>query len=305
MSSFILRRLAAAIPVLFMVATLSFILMRLAPGSPFSQERAIPEAILHQLEAHYQLDGTPGEQYRNYLGDLWHGDLGLSTQYRNRTVNEILAQALPVSLTIGAAAFAIAMGVGIWLGAFAAVHHNRVGDRMAMLAALLGISSPVFVIAPLCILFFGIYLNWLPVAGWGGPRELILPAVCLGLPFAASVARLMRTSLLEVLSQDFVRTARAKGLPESRVVYRHAMKVAILPVISYAGPLAANLLTGSLVVEQIFAIPGIGPFFVNSVLNRDVFMVGGVILIYSVLLITFNLIVDVLYAGLDRRIRTS
>lgn len=231
--------------------------------------------------------------------------MGLSTRYRNRTVNEVLKQTLPVSLTLGAAAFVVALGIGVGLGSFAAVFHNRAADRLAMFAALLGISLPVFVLAPLFILLFGVAWKWVPVAGWGGFRELILPAVCLALPFAAAIARLMRASLLDVLGQDFIRTARAKGMTEERVVLVHALKVAILPVVSYAGPLAANLLTGSLVIEQLFAIPGIGPFFVNSVLNRDLFMVGGIVLLYSVLLIGFNIVVDILYAWLDRRIRLT
>lgn len=261
------------------------------------------DAALRQVEAKFDLSGSRTEQLFRYLGHLVRGDLGPSIQYRNRTVNEIVAQSLPVSLTVGAAAFVVAMGAGIWLGTFAAVRHNKAGDRGAMFLALLGISTPVFVLAPLLILLLGIWLRWLPIVGWGGPKELILPAVCLAAPFAASVARLMRTSLLEVLGQDFIRTARAKGLSEGRVVYGHALKVAILPVLSYAGPLAANLLTGSLVVETVFAIPGVGPFFVNSVLNKDYFMIGGIVLVYSLLLVAFNLVVDIAYAALDKRIR--
>ncbi len=302
---FLARRLIAAVLVLFVVVSLTFLAMRFAPGSPFTTERAIPAAILHQLEANSHLDGTLGEQYLDYIGKLVHGDLNWSLHYKNRKVAEILGQAFPVSLTIGACAFVIAMGAGIALGAFAAVRHNQAGDRGAMLLALLGISLPSFVLAPLAVLFFGIGLRWFPVAGWGGVRELILPSVCLALPYAASVARLMRTSLLEVLHHDYVRTARAKGAPEGRVVYVHALKVAILPVLTYAGPLAANLMTGSLVVEQIFAIPGIGPFFVNSVLNRDLFLVGGVVLVYSTLLVLFNIVVDALCAAIDKRIRMA
>jgi oligopeptide transport system permease protein len=303
LASFLGRRLLAAFLVLLAVVSLTFLAIRSAPGSPFVSEKAIPAAVLHQLQVHYRLEGTLGEQYLDYVSGLVRGDLGLAIHYKNRTVAEILLQSFPVSLTIGAVAFVIAMGTGILLGTFAAVRHNRAGDRGAMLLALLGISLPSFVLAPLSILAFGIGLRWLPVAGWGGLRELVLPSICLALPYAAAVARLMRTSLLEVLQHDYVRTARAKGLPEGRVVYVHALKVAILPVITYAGPLAANLMTGSLVVEQIFAIPGIGPFFVNSVLNRDIFLVGGVVLVYSTLLVLFNIVVDVLCAALDKRIR--
>ncbi|SDU21534.1 oligopeptide transport system permease protein [Verrucomicrobium sp. GAS474] len=304
-AGFLARRLLSGALVLFVVVSLTFLAMRFAPGNPFTTERAIPEAVLHQLQARYNLAGTRGEQYFNYLGSLAHGDLGPSIRYKNRTVGEILAQSLPVSMAIGACAFVIAMTAGIALGSFAAVRHNQAGDRGAMLLSLLGISLPSFVLAPLAILLFGVGLRWFPVAGWGGPRELILPSVCLALPFAASVARLMRTSLLDVLQQDYVRTARAKGVAEGRVVYVHALKVAILPVLAYAGPLAANLMTGSLVVEQIFAIPGIGPFFVNSVLNLDIFLVGGVVLVYSFLLVLFNIVVDVLCAMLDKRIRNT
>jgi len=305
MTAIIIRRLLQAIPVLFIVVSLTFFLVRAAPGNPFTTEKKIPAEIMEQLQKEYDLKGSILHQYGQYLWKVAHGNLSISTQYRNRTVNEIIGQTLPVSLTVGAAAFAIALGVGIWAGTYAAVRHNRAGDRAAMTGALLGISLPVFVIAPLAILLFGVGLRWVPVAGWGTPRQLILPALCLGLPFAAAVARLMRTSLLEVLGQDFIRTARAKGQTEGKIVYRHALRVALLPVVSYAGPLAANLLTGSIVIETIFALPGIGPFFVNSVLNKDVFMVGGIVLLYSTLLIFFNLVVDVLYAVLDRRVRIS
>jgi ABC-type dipeptide/oligopeptide/nickel transport system permease component len=239
------------------------------------------------------------------MADLLHGDLRRSMRFRNRTVNEIIAQTLPVSACLGVGAFLVAMGAGIPLGVYAAVHHRERGDRLAMLAALVGISLPGFVLAPILILLVSVEVHLLPVAGWGSWQQIILPVVCLASPFVASVARLMRSSMLEVFHQDFVRTARAKGLAESAVVYRHALKVAILPVVSYAGPLAANLLTGSMVVEQIFAIPGMGSFFINSVLDRDYFLVGGVVLVYSALLISFNLLVDIGYMVLDRRIQQS
>ncbi len=303
MFTFILRRLLLAIPVLFVVISLTFLLMRLTPGNPFSADRAIPPAVLKKLEAKYQLDGTLWQQYTGYLSDLARGDLRLSTKYLNRSVNEILAQTLPVSATLGSLAFVIALGSGVVLGSYAAVHQNGWQDRAAMFTALLGISLPAFILAPLAILLFAIYLPLFPVAGWGDLDQIVLPAICLALPFAATIARLMRTSMLEVLRLDFVRTARAKGLPEHVVIFRHALKVAILPVVSYSGPLAASILTGSIVVEQIFKIPGLGPFFINSVLNRDLFMVGGTVLVYSVALILFNIVVDVLYFVLDRRIK--
>jgi oligopeptide transport system permease protein len=234
---------------------------------------------------------------------LLHGDLRLSTKYRNRSVNELLAQSLPVSGTLGGIAFLIATLGGIWIGAFAAVRHDTPADTWAMLGALLAISIPTFVIGPLLILVFALKLNWLPVGGWGGIACLILPAITLASPYVAYIARLLRTSMLEVLGQDFIRTARAKGLAEGRIVFKHALKVAILPVVSFLGPLAANLLTGSIVVESIFNIPGAGGFFVNSIQNRDGFLLGGVVIVYCALLVVLNLVVDLAYVVLDRRIR--
>jgi ABC-type dipeptide/oligopeptide/nickel transport system permease component len=301
----IVRRLPALLFVLFCVITLTFFLIRLAPGGPFDRERKIPPAIEAQLLAKYKLDGPLWSQFTRYLADVARGDLRLSTKYRNRSVNEILAQTLPVTFALGGLAFLLATAGGIWLGAFAAVRRDTAADRLAMAGALLGLSIPMFVIGPLLILLFGLWLQWLPVGGWGSPAQLILPAITLALPFAAVVARLMRTSLLEVLNQDFIRTARAKGLPDSVILYKHALRVAILPVVTYLGPLAAHLLTGSIVVETVFNIPGAGGFFVNSILNRDGFLLGGVVIVYCALLIVFNLLVDASYALLDRRIRVD
>ena len=298
-----LRRLASLPVVLLCVVTITFFLMRLSPGGPFDSERKLPAAIEKQLLAKYKLDGTLLEQYSGYLKDLLHGDLRLSTKYRNRSVNEILAQTLPVTLTLGAAALLIAITTGVWLGAFAAVRPGTVAEGGALAATLLAISLPSFVLGPLLILIFSIKLAWLPVGGWGTPIQLLLPAVTLAIPYAAVIARLLHDSLRETLAEDFVRTARAKGLTERAVVYRHALRVAILPVVSYMGPLAANLLTGSIVVETIFHIPGAGGFFVNSILNRDGFLLGGVVIVYCVLLMLFNLLVDLSYRFLDRRIR--
>ncbi len=298
-----LRRLASLPVVLLCVVTITFFLMRLSPGGPFDSERKLPAAIEKQLLAKYKLDGTLLEQYSGYLKDLLHGDLRLSTKYRNRSVNEILAQTLPVTLTLGATALLIAITAGVWLGAFAAARPGTVGEGGALAAMLLAISLPSFVLGPLLILIFSIKLAWLPVGGWGTPIQLLLPAVTLAIPYAAVIARLLHDSLRETLAEDFVRTARAKGLTERAVVYRHALRVAILPVVSYLGPLAANLLTGSIVVETIFHIPGAGGFFVNSILNRDGFLLGGVVIVYCVLLMLFNLLVDLSYRFLDRRIR--
>ena len=299
----LLRRLRALVLVLFCVVSITFVLIRLSPGGPFDGERKIPPAIEQQLLAKYKLDGSLWEQYSGYLSDLVRGDLRLSTKYRNRSVNEILAQTLPVTLCLGGVAFLLASVGGIWLGTLAAMHRHTWRDYGAMFLALAAISLPAYIVGPLLILVFGLDLRWLPVGGWGNWQELILPAVTLAAPAMAAIARLMRGSMVETLQQDFVRTARAKGLRESAVVYRHALRIAVLPVVSYLGPLAAHLLTGSIIVETIFHIPGAGGFFVNSILNRDGFLLGGMVIVYCVLLVLFNLAVDLTYGLLDRRIR--
>ena len=298
-----LRRIASLPVVLFCVVTITFFLIRLSPGGPFDSERKLPAAIEKQLLAKYKLDGPVWGQYAGYLKDLLHGDLRLSTKYRNRSVTEILTQTLPVTMTLGASALLLAVVVGIWLGAFAAARPGTVSEGAALGLSLIAISLPSFVLGPLLILVFAIRLPWLPVGGWGTPSQLLLPTVTLALPFAAVIARLLHDSLRETLGEDFIRTARAKGLTETTVIYRHALRVAVLPVVSYLGPLAANLLTGSIVVETIFHIPGAGGFFVNSILNRDGFLLGGVVIVYCVLLVLLNLAVDLSYRLLDRRIR--
>jgi oligopeptide transport system permease protein len=302
MIRFIAKRMLGLVVILFCVVSITFFLIRLMPGGPFDRERKLPERIEKALLARYKLDGPILNQYFGYLGDLLHGDLRLSTKYRDRSVNEILADALPVSATLGGIAFLLATVGGVFVGSLAASYQHSWIDRSAMLGALLAISLPSFVIGPLLILIFAIYTQLLPVGGWGTLRSLILPSITLAAPYAAYIARLTRASMLEALTQDFVRTARAKGLPESQVIYKHALKVAILPVVSFLGPLAANLLTGSIVVENIFSIPGAGGFFVNSVLNRDGFLLGGIVIVYCALLVGFNLLVDILYGWLDRRI---
>ena len=313
MFAYILRRSASMLVVLFFVITITFVLVRSMPGGPFTRERKLNPATQKQLEAQFDLDGSLWDQYTTYLGvrknnsgqyqGLLQGDLKLSTSIKARSVREILAQTLPISFTLGTAALLIASLGGVWLGSLAAVRHHSPIDVGAMLAALFLISIPTFVIGPVLILLFAIKLRALPVGGWNSPASLILPALTLAGPYIAYVARLMRTSMLEVLQQDFVRTARAKGLSENRVIYQHALKVAILPVVSFLGPLAANLLTGSIVVETIFNIPGAGPFFVNSILSTDVFLLEGVTIVYCTLIIVLNLVVDIAYTWLDRRIR--
>src|SRR3984893_627917 len=302
MIRFIAKRLVGLVIILFCVVTITFFLIRLTPGGPFDRERKLPPHIEAELLAKYKLDGPLFTQYIDYLGDLLHGDLRLSTKYRNRSVNEILKDCLPVSASLGGIAFCISTVVGVVLGSLAAARQHTWIDRSAMLAALLAISLPSFVIGPLLVLLFAIYVPLFPVGGWGTLQSLILPSITLAAPYTAYIARLTRGSMLEVLTQDYIRTARAKGLSERRVIYKHALRVAILPVVSFLGPLAANLLTGSIIVESIFSIPGAGGFFVNSVLNRDGFLLAGVVIVYCTLLVVFNLLVDIFYGFLDRRI---
>jgi len=301
----LLRRLLSLGAVVFCVVSITFLLIRLSPGGPFDGERKIPAAIEQELLKKYKLDGSLWQQYSGYLADLARGDLRLSTKYRNRSVNEILAQTLPITLALGGMAFLVATVGGVWLGTFAAMNHGTWKDVTAMFLALAAISLPAYIIGPLLILAFGLEWGWLPVGGWGGAAHYILPVITLAAPAMAAIARLMRGSMLDTFQQDFVRTARAKGLSESVVVYRHALRIGILPVVSYLGPLAAHLLTGSIVVETIFNIPGAGGFFVHSILNRDGFLLGGMVIVYCVLLVAFNLLVDVAYTALDRRIKLN
>ncbi|MEI6561937.1 MAG: ABC transporter permease [Verrucomicrobiota bacterium] len=303
MAAFVLRRFVSMLLVLFCVVSITFFLMRSAPGGPFDRERELLPQAKHALEVKFHYDGTPWQQYTAYLGRLAQGDLGPSTRYRNRTVNELLAQTLPVSAALGAAAFCIATLGGVALGGWAATRRGTAGETSAMFVSLLAISIPTFVTGPLFILIFALWLGWLPVGGLGSPASLLLPALTLAGPYVAYIARLTRTSMLEVLGQDFIRTARAKGLAEWRVVSFHAAKVALLPVVSFLGPLAANLLTGSIVIETIFNIPGAGGFFVNSIQNRDGFLLEGVVIVYCALLVALNLLVDIAYPWLDRRIK--
>jgi oligopeptide transport system permease protein len=303
MLRFVARRLAFALPVLFAIATITFFTMRVAPGGPFDAERRLPAAVEQSLRARYQLDRPLWEQYARYMGNLLRGDLGPSFRYPDRTVGELLAFGLPVSLTLGGAALAVALAIGLPAGVAAAVRRNRAADHATMALAMLGVSVPNFVLGPLFIIVFALWLGWLPVAGWGSWRHVVLPAVTLGLFYAAFIGRLTRAATLEVIRQDFVRTARAKGASERRVVWGHAVRIALLPVVSFLGPAAARLLTGSVVVETIFSVPGVGRYFVTAALNRDYTMVLGTALVYSALLVAFNLLVDLAYGWLDPRIR--
>jgi oligopeptide transport system permease protein len=302
MIRFIAKRAVGLVAVLFCVVSITFFLIHLMPGGPFDRERKLPENIEKELLAKYKLNGPIFEQYLNYLGDLLHGDLRLSTKYRNRSVNEILAESLPVSGLLGGIAFCLATVGGVILGSLAAAKQQTWIDRTTMLGAVFAISLPSFVIGPLLVLIFAIDFPVLPVGGWGTIQSLILPSITLAAPYAAYIARLTRSSMLEVMTEDFIRTARAKGLSNIAVICKHGLRVAILPIVSFLGPLAANLLTGSIVVESIFSIPGAGGFFVNSVLNRDGFLLAGVVIVYCSLLVLFNLLVDIVYGLLDPRI---
>ena len=305
MLSYTLRRLLGAIPTLFVVVTVTFFLMRLAPGGPFDQEQALTPEIQANLEAAYGLDQPLSVQYGRYLRGLVRGEFGPSFKYRDFTVTELIRQGLPVSLTLGLCALLLAIAIGVPLGIFAALRQNAPADALIRSLAVIGVALPGFVIAPLLALIFGIHLRWLPVAGWeaGSLRTLVLPVTALALPLSAYIVRLMRASLLEVLTSGFVRAARARGLPERTVIARHALKAALIPVVSYLGPAAAAVLTGSLVIETIFGIPGMGRYLVQGALNRDYTLVMGMVIVYASLTLAFNLIVDLLYGWLDPRVR--
>ena len=298
------RRLAGALPTLLAIVAVSFFLMRLAPGGPFDQERVLPPAIEANLRQAYRLDDPLPTQFVRYLGGLVRGEFGPSFKYQDFSVTELIRDGLPVSLTLGLGAILIASVAGVWIGLAAARRRNSRFDHLVMALAMTGIVVPNFVVAPLLSLVFGIYLRLLPVGGWRGPLNAVLPIVTLALPQIATIARLTRASAIETLGQPFVRTARAKGLPERRVMVRHVLKPALLPVLSYLGPATAGILTGSVVVEQIFGIPGIGRYFVQGALNRDYTLVLGVVILYATLIILFNLAVDLLYRVLDPKQRT-
>lgn len=301
---YFVRRILFAIPLLLVISALAFVLVRLAPGGPFDKERApaSPE-IERYLNAKYHLDEPMWKQYARYLGDLAHGDFGVSLKYRNHTVNDIIAQGLPVSMTLGVLAFGFAMGVGLPLGFFTAARRGRWEDFAGSFFAMLVVCVPGFVLAPLLISFFAIKLDWLPVALWESPWHMILPTIALGLFFSGKVARLMREGMLSAMQSEFVTAARAKGLGENKLLFKHAFRIAVLPVVSYSGPMLADLLTGSFIIENIFQIPGIGVFLINGSSNRDYTVVVGLALLYAILLVGLNLVVDFAYTMLDPRVK--
>ena len=305
MLRYFLTRLAGAVPTLFIIVTLAFFLIRAAPGGPFDQEQALPPEIMANLQSAYGLDQPVWIQYGRYLEGLAHGDFGPSFKYKDFSVTELIGQGLPVTLELGAIAMTLAMALGVPIGTFAALHHNRAADYATMALAVAGVAVPSFVVLPFLGLLFGIHLHWLPVAGWepGSVRDLVLPVAALTLPPLSVIARLARAEMLEVLRSHFIRTAVAKGLPLHTIVVRHALRPALLPVASYLGPAVASIMTGSLIVESIAGLPGIGRYMVQGALNRDYTLVMGMVIIYSTLLIVMGLLVDLLYAWLDPRVR--
>lgn len=300
-----LKRLLGAIPTLALIIVLSFLLTRLAPGGPFDDEQAVPPEIRANLERAYGLDQPLAVQLGRYVSGLLRGDFGPSFKFKDFSVTELIAAGLPVSLQLGGLSLLVAILAGIPLGTLAAMRHNRGADHVIMAVAVVGIAVPVFVVAPLAALVFGVHLGWLPVAGWspGEWRDMLLPTLTLALPVVAYVARLTRGSMLETLRSPFVRAARARGVSGGRVVWRHALPAALTPVVSYLGPAAAAVLTGSLVVETIFGLPGMGRHLVQGALNRDYTLVMGMVIVYGSFMIALNLLVDIAYAWLDPRIR--
>jgi oligopeptide transport system permease protein len=304
-SRHVLRRLLVSLPTLLLIVTLSFYMMRLAPGGPFDQERPIPPEIRANIERAYHLDEPLWQQYLRYLGGVARGDFGPSYRTKDFTVTELLLEGAPASFKVGGLAVVLATVLGLIAGMTAALRQNSWVDYTAMGLAMVGIAIPNFVMAPLLTLVFGVYLGWLPVGGWGGGALpfLILPVVSLALPQVARVARLSRGAMIEQLHANYVRTARAKGLRERLVLLRHALPGTLLPVVSYLGPMTAALLTGSVVIESIFSIPGIGRYFVQAALDRDYTVVMGVVIVYAAMIITLNLLVDLVYGLLDPKVR--
>ncbi|MBC8010268.1 MAG: ABC transporter permease subunit [Burkholderiales bacterium] len=330
MLRFILRRFLETIPVLLVIATFTFFMLRLVPGGPFTAEKAVSPEIMKNLEAHYGLDRPLHRQYFSYIADItpkrfapWRLfsdtdrnrapdfdlqaafgiDLGPSFKYPNRTVNEIIAGKLPASLELGLWAMLIALSVGIPLGVLAAVKKNTAWDYGASTVGMLGICLPTFVMGPLLVLFFSLYLGWFNASGWYFPADRVLPAATLGIVFVAYISRLTRGGMLEVLNQDYIRTARAKGAAESRIVIKHALRGGLLPVVTYLGPAIAGVISGSFVIETIFQIPGLGREFVNSAFNRDYTLVSGTVLLYAVLIIGLNFLVDIAQVWLNPRLK--
>lgn len=307
MLRFLFRRLLVAIPTLFLVITVAFFMMRAAPGSPFVNERQLSPQIEAVVMAKFGMDKPLHEQYVDYLSGVVKGDFGPSLKYRDKSVLDILKENYKVSLILGGVSILLAAMIGMSLGVIAALRQNRIADYFTMGVAILGVCIPTFVTAPLLVMVFASKLGWLPTAGWNGGAlaNLVLPITVLALPQIAIISRLTRAGMIEVLRSNYIRTARSKGLPEGLIVRKHALRAAILPLVSYLGPAAAGLLTGSLVVEKIFNLPGLGKFFVISALQRDYTVVMGMVIVYALLILVLNLIADMIYAALDPRVRLS
>jgi oligopeptide transport system permease protein len=305
MLGFIGKRLLVAIPTLLVIITLAFALLHAAPGGPFDSDKVLVPEIRTAIEARYHLDEPVPMQYLRYLGGIVRGDFGPSFQYQDSSVNDLIAQGLPIDLTIGLLAMVLALLIGVPLGVVAALRRNTVWDRAASAIALLGISVPTYVTAPLLVLLFAVSLRWLPAGDWGegALRNLVLPVVALSLPYVAYIARLLRASLLDVLHTPWVRTARAKGMPWRTVLLRHALRPALLPLVAFLGPATVGVITGSIAIETVFGLPGIGRFFVDGAFNRDYTVVMGVTILYGVLIVLANLLADVVQALLDPRMR--
>lgn len=300
---FFLRRLASFVPTLLAIITMTFFMVRLAPGGPFDGERRVSPETLRQLERAYNLDAPLPRQFVDYLGGVVRGDLGPSFRKPSRTVVEWIALRMPVSAELGCYALLVALALGLGAGLIAALRPNTWSDYVPMSLAMAGICIPNFVLGPLLVLVFSLWLGWLPVSGWNDPMSKILPSITLGAMYAAYVARLTRGGMLEVLAQDYIRTARAKGLSEAAVVLRHGLRGGVQPVVAFLGPAAAGLLTGSFVVEKIFQVPGLGSEFVEAAFNRDYTMIMGTVLVYATLVMVLNLVADLFHALLDPRVR--
>ncbi|MDR1444589.1 MAG: ABC transporter permease subunit [Treponema sp.] len=306
MGRFILRRFLSIIPTMFVIVTVSFFMMRLAPGGPFSSEKEVPPAVMENLLRKYHLDESLPRQYLRFLGDVVQGDLGPSFTNKDFTVNDLIAASLPNSIILGLTALGFALAAGVTVGIISALRQNSALDYGSMSLAVTGISVPLFVAGPVLMLIFAVKLKWLPTSGWitgrNGMVTLILPAFTLSMPYFAYIARLSRASIVETLRSDYIRTARAKGLSMPVIMVKHVLKGALLPVVSYLGPACAGIVTGSVVVESIFVVPGLGTFFVRSALNRDYTLIMGTIIVYSLILVAMNFLVDIIYGFLDPRI---
>jgi len=305
MFKFIIKRIVLSIPTLLLLILISFMLMHLAPGTPFTGERTLPPQILQNIMHEYHLDKPLWQQFLYYLNNLIHGDLGPSFRYQDFTVNQLLAQSMPVSIKIGCIAFLVAVTLGISTGILAALKQNSYLDYIVMSFSMIGIVLPSFVVAPLLILIFAVWLKWLPAGGWHATdwHYIVLPVIAMAFLYMASVARIMRGSLIEILNSPFINTARSKGLPSYHIIIYHALKPALLPVISYLGPAFVGIITGSVVVETVFGLPGMGQFFVQGAINRDYSLILGLTLIIGALTTLFTVIVDILYAMIDPRVR--